>query len=86
MSRYFGRRQVHSKGFGVVADDAVHGGAAVLGLALVDKLVEKLQDGDLKGHACRPSHESFLFARHSDNGKAVRAMVANVTRYDNPFS
>lgn len=86
MSRYFGRRQVHSKGFGVVADDAVHSCTAVLGFALVHELVEKLQDGDLKGHACRTSQESFLFARHSDNGKEVRAMVTNVTGYSNLFS
>lgn len=86
MSRDFGRRQVHSKSFGVVADDAVHGGTAVLGLTLVHKLVEKLQDGDLKGHASGPCHESFLFARHSGNGKAVGQMVANVTGYGNLFS
>ena len=86
MGRDFGRWQVESKGLGVVADDAVHGSTAVLGLALVHKLVEKLQDGHLKGHTCGPSHESFLFARHSDNGKAFTAMVANVTGYGNPFS
>ncbi len=86
MSRDFGRRQVQSKSFGVVADDAVHGSTTVLCLALVHELVEKLQDGNFKSHAGRPSHESFLFARHSDNGKAFAAMVANVTGYDNLFS